>query len=58
MRGRQKGRPTKWVYASVEQDMSVNRAGFKFDVWEKWARTKRKVGTLTACWLMGSGLVI
>lgn len=47
MRGRQKGRPTKWVYASVEQGMYVDLAGFKFDVWEKWARTKRKVGTLT-----------
>ena len=47
MRGRQKGRPTKWVYASVEQGIYVDRTGFKFNVWEKWARTKRKVGTLT-----------
>jgi len=47
MKGRQKGRPTKWVYASVDQWLTVDRTGFRFAVWEKWKRNRRKVGTLT-----------
>ena len=62
MRGRQKGRPTKWVYANVEQGMYVDKTGFKFAVWEKWKRTKRMVGTLTVSvgglrWLPAKGRV-
>jgi len=46
MKGRQKGRPTKWVHAGVEQFVAVNRTGFRFTVWEKWKRKDKRVGTL------------
>lgn len=46
MKGRQKGRPTKWVQASVEQLIDVNRAGIRFDVSAKWKRNEKTVGTL------------
>ena len=46
MKGRQAGRPTKWVYASVEQWVDVNKAGFRFAVWRKWKRNRKKLGTL------------
>jgi hypothetical protein len=60
MKGRQKGRPTKWVYAKVEQWIYVDRTGFKFAVWEKWKRNERMVGTLTVSvgglrWLPANG---
>jgi hypothetical protein len=47
MRGRQKGRPTKWVWASISELIWVGKAGLTFEVWEKWKRTRRKLGTLT-----------
>ena len=47
MKGRQKGRPTKWVSASVDQWLGVDKTGFKFMVWEKWAHKDKMVGTLT-----------
>jgi len=47
MKGRQKGRPTKWVYASVDQWLDVDKTGFHFAVWKKWKRRKQKLGTLT-----------
>jgi len=43
MKGRQPGRPTKWVQAQIGQHVRVDRTGFSFVVWEKWKR----VGTLT-----------
>jgi hypothetical protein len=46
MKGRQKGRPTKWVRASVEQWIDVNRTGIKFDITRKWKRRSKKLGTL------------
>jgi len=46
MKGRQKGRPTKWVYASVDQWLDVNKTGFRFEVWEKCKRNEKKVGIL------------
>jgi hypothetical protein len=46
MKGRQKGRPTKWVWASVEQWIDVNRTGFKFYVSPKWKRKSKTTGTL------------
>jgi hypothetical protein len=46
MKGRQKGRPTKWVQASIQESVHVGKAGIQFEVWEKWARKNRKVGTL------------
>lgn len=48
MKGRQPGRPTKWVSASVEQWLDINRRGFDFVIWEKWTHSpKKKLGTLT-----------
>ncbi|HTV48305.1 MAG TPA: hypothetical protein VMG59_07670 [Phycisphaerae bacterium] len=47
MKGRQKGRPTKWVAASLKESVSIGKRGVRFDVWEKWKRTQRKLGTLT-----------
>ena len=46
MKGKQKGRPTKWVNASVSESIFVGKAGFTFEVWEKWKRGRRKLGTL------------
>ena len=46
MRGRQKGRPTKWVTATVRESVSVGKSGVQFEVWEKWKRNQRKLGTL------------
>jgi hypothetical protein len=46
MKGRQKGRPTKWVQASVQESLMIGKPGIQFEVWEKWKRKKRKLGTL------------
>ena len=45
-KGRQKGRPTKWVKATVWEYFGVGRRGIQFAVWEKWKRSNRKLGTL------------
>ena len=60
MKGRQAGRPTNWVYASVEQWLAINKTGFQFAVWEKWKRKQKMVGTLTVSvgglrWLPANG---
>jgi hypothetical protein len=60
MKGRQKGRPTKWVSASVDQWLGVDKTGFRFRVWEKWARKDKRVGELTVSvgglrWLPAKG---
>ena len=47
MKGRQKGRPTKWVEASVKESVYVGKPGVTFEVWGKWKRKRRKLGTLT-----------
>jgi hypothetical protein len=47
MKGRQKGRPTKWVSATVEEYVSIGKRGVQFEVWEKWRKKRRKLGTLT-----------
>ena len=47
MKGRQKGRPTKWVSASVSESIAVGKPGLTFEVWEKWKKKRRKLGTLT-----------
>jgi hypothetical protein len=47
MKGRQKGRPTKWVKATVGEGVWLGKPGVTFEVWEKWKRKKRKLGTLT-----------
>ena len=62
MRGRQPGRSIKWVHASVEQVFDLNRNGVSFEVWSKWKRTDKKVGTLIVNssgvrWLPANGKV-
>lgn len=47
MKGRQPGRPTKWVTAKLRESVSVGKPGLKFEVWEKWKKTRQKLGTLT-----------
>ena len=47
MKGRQPGRPTKWVSARVLECLDIGKPGVQFEVWEKWKRTRRKIGTLT-----------
>jgi hypothetical protein len=47
MKGRQKGRPTKWVSATISEYFGIGRTGVQFEVWEKWKRKDRKLGTLT-----------
>jgi hypothetical protein len=47
MKGRQKGRPTKWVSASVLEYVDIGKRGVQFEVWEKWKRRQCKLGTLT-----------
>ena len=48
MKGRQKGRPVMWVYGAMREKHDVGKAGFTFEVWEKWRKTSRtKYGTLT-----------
>ena len=47
MKGRQKGRPTKWVEASVQEIVPVGKPGVTFEVWGKWKKKRRKLGTLT-----------
>jgi hypothetical protein len=47
MKGRQKGRPTKWVAAKVDEAIGIGKPGVTFEVWEKWKKTRKKLGTLT-----------
>jgi len=47
MKGRQHGRPTKWVTATMKEHVAVGKPGVKFEVWEKWKKNRRKLGTLT-----------
>lgn len=46
MRGRQKGRPTKWVEGSIDQGVEINRTGVSFTVWQKWKRKDKRIGAL------------
>lgn len=60
MKGRQPGRPTKWVYAHVGQWVDVDRTGFKFVVCQKWKHKEKRIGTLTVSvgglrWLPAKG---
>jgi len=47
MKGRQKGRPTKWVTIRLGEYVNVGKRGAEFEVWEKWRKKDRKLGTLT-----------
>jgi hypothetical protein len=46
MKGRQKGRPTKWVSAEILEYVAIGKRGVQFEVWEKWKKNQRKLGTL------------
>jgi len=46
MRGRQPGRATNWVAASIDQRIPVNRVGMTFQVWKKWSKAHGRLGTL------------
>jgi hypothetical protein len=50
MKGRQRGRPTKRVLATVREPLPVGKPGVTFEVWDKWRRKRRKLGTLTVTW--------
>lgn len=47
MRGRRPGRPTKWLKATVNEALDVSTSGIKFEVWTKWKKKDKKLGTLT-----------
>ena len=47
MKGKQKGRPTKWVSATISEYFGVGKRGIQFEIWDKWKRKDRKLGTLT-----------
>lgn len=47
MKGRQPGRPTKVVTATVVQPVPIGKPGVTFEVWDKWKKKRRKLGTLT-----------
>ena len=60
MKGRQPGRPTKWVSARVDQWLRVDKTGFRFRIWEKWVHKDKLLGTLTVSvggvrWLPAKG---
>jgi hypothetical protein len=49
MKGRQPGRPTKWVLASVSESIWVGKPGFTVEIWDKWKKNNKpgkKLGTL------------
>ena len=46
MRGRRRGRPTKWLEARVEEAIDVSTTGIRFEVWTKWKKKDKKLGTL------------
>lgn len=47
MRGRRQGRPTKWLKATVNEALDVSKSGITFEVWTKWKKKGKKLGTLT-----------
>ena len=47
MKGRQPGRPTKYVKAEINEPLYLGRPGMTFEDWEKWKRNGKKIGTLT-----------
>lgn len=60
MRGRRPGRPTKRLEATVKESLRVSRSGIEFEVWTKWRKKDKKLGTLTVSvgglrWLPESG---
>ena len=39
MKGRQKGRPTNYVHATVNEPLAIGKAGVTFEVWDKWKKS-------------------
>lgn len=46
MAGRAMGRPTKWVTANIGESVGIGRTGVTFEVWSKWKKKRKKLGTL------------
>jgi len=62
MKGRQSGRPTKWVSATIKEPVSIGKPGVKFEVWDKWKQQRKKLGTLIVNvggvrWRSGNGKI-
>ncbi len=60
MRGRVPGRPTKWLEATVHEKVRLGKPGVTFEVWQKWRKVDKKIGTLTVSvgglrWLTSHG---
>jgi hypothetical protein len=60
MRGRVSGRPTKWLEATINESVEMGKAGVTFEVWQKWRKVDKKLGTLTVSvgglrWLTSHG---
>jgi len=60
MRGRVSGRPTKWLRATIHEGVDMGKAGIQFEVWQKWKKRDKKLGTLTVSvgglrWLTSHG---
>ena len=47
MKGRQKGRPIKWVDAYVNGIVDIGKPGVTFEVYNKWGKTRKAFGRLT-----------
>jgi hypothetical protein len=47
MRGRVSGRPTNWLVATIRERVDIGKPGMTFEVWQKWRKVHKKVGTLT-----------
>jgi hypothetical protein len=46
MKGRQPGRPVKWVTANIQESIPVGKPGIQYEVWTKWKKQSKKHGTL------------
>jgi hypothetical protein len=47
MKGRQPGKPTNHVTATLNGTVRVGKLGVTFEVWDKWKKKRRKLGTMT-----------
>lgn len=62
MKGRQPGRPTKWVTANIQEAVYIGKPGVQFEVWSKWKQQNKKLGTLIVNfgglrWRSGNGKI-
>lgn len=42
-----KGRPSKWVDATIIPPIRIGKAGIKVVVWDKWGKTRRGTAIIT-----------